>query len=78
VFEDIFYDNRDDAEQVLGRLMETVAEFDVATLGDLYSMVGLTTNYTHESYGWDDLSGCTVHYSTNGYVIDLPDVIYLN
>lgn len=77
VFEDIFFDQRDDAEMVLGRMMELTAEYGWATIGDLYSLVGMSANYTHERYGWDDLRRCRIQFTTEGYVIDLPEPDYL-
>lgn len=77
IFEDIFFDERHDAENTLGRMMELTAEYGWATIGDLYSLVGLSSNYTHERYGWDDLRRCRIQFTTEGYVIDLPDPEYL-
>ena len=77
VFEDVFFDNRNDAEAVLGRMMELIADYGWATVGDLYSLVGLSTNYTHERYAWDDLRQCRVQYTTEGYVIDFPEAEYV-
>lgn len=76
VFEDIFFDERQEAEQVLGRMMEFVHEYGQATVGDLYNMCGLSPNYIHENWEWHDLHRCRVQYSTNGYVIDFPDPVY--
>lgn len=78
VFEDVFFQDRKDAELVLGRLMERIADYGVASVGDLYSLVGLSTNYTHERYGWVDLSGVGIQFTTEGYIIGLPEVIYLD
>lgn len=79
VMDDIFFDNRQDAKNVLGRLMELIADrnYNIATVGDLYSIIGLSTNYTQERYGWDDLAGVKVLHTTQGYVIDFPEPIYL-
>jgi hypothetical protein len=77
MFEDVLYDTREDAELVLGRLLELIAEYDQATIGDLYSLVGLQSNYTHERYGWFDLSRSRVHFTSDGYLIDLPEPEHL-
>ncbi len=73
VFEDIFFEHRDEAELVLGRMMELIAEYGRVTIGDLYQMCGLASNYTHERYEWNDLRGCRVQYTTEGYLIDFPE-----
>lgn len=77
-YEDIFFDKREDAMSVLGRMMELVAEYGTASIGDLYSLVGLASNYTHQRWGWDDLNRCKIHYTSDGYVIDFPEPGYFN
>lgn len=78
VFDNVFYEHREDANRVLGRMMERVAEYGFVTIGDLESLSGLATNYTHEDWGWDDLSGTRVRFNREGYVIDFPEPIYLD
>ncbi len=78
VFEDVFFEDRNEAQLVLGRMMELIADYGMATVGDLYSLVGLGTNITHEGWGWDDLSRTRVHYSSEGYVVDFPEPEYFN
>ena len=78
VFEDVFFANREEAQLVLGRMMELVAEYGMATIGDLHSLVGLAQNITHEGWGWDNLSGVRVQFSSEGYVIDFPEPVYFN
>lgn len=77
VFEDVYFDNRRDAEMVLGRLMEYVVEYGWATVGDLYHLVGLSSDTVHQDWGWTELVGIRVQYTTEGYIIDLPDPVYL-
>ena len=78
VFEDVFFDYRDDAQIVLAGMLERIAEYGQTTIGDLYSMVGMGTNYTNESWGWDNLSGVHVQHTSEGYLIDFPEPVYLN
>ena len=37
LFEDIYFEHREDAQTTLGRMMERIAEYGKATIGDLYS-----------------------------------------
>lgn len=75
--EDIFFENRPDAENTLGQLIELIAKYEHATVGDLYSLCGLTTSHTDERYGWDSLSRVRIKNTPDGYLIDLPDPDYL-
>lgn len=77
VFEDVYFDERPDAELVLGRMMERIVDYELATIGDLYTMVGITSYITHERWGWRDLRHCRVIYTTEGYIIDFPDPEHL-
>ena len=77
IFEDVFFDNREDAGLVLGKMMERTAEYGVATVGDLNNLVGLNSNPTYERYGWEDLRGTRVHYTSEGYLIGFPEPEYL-
>lgn len=78
VFDPIFFEHRGDAQLVLGRMMEYVAEYGVATVLDLHSLAGLATNVTQQGWGWDDLSGTKVHFSSEGYVVNFPEPEYYN
>lgn len=79
LFDDIFFDHRREAELVLGKMMELVSEYGWVSIGDYYSLVGKTSNsYTHERYGWDDLRHTRIHFSSEGYLIALPDPDSLN
>lgn len=78
VIQDLYFDYRDDAQLVLGALHDSIQEYGRVTVGDYYALAGKTTNYTHQSWGWDDLSGVNIHSSPDGYVIGLPDPVYFN
>lgn len=77
IFEDVFFDNREDARLVLGKMIERTAEYGAATVGDLNNLVGLNSNATYERYGWVDLQGTRVHYTSEGYLIGFPEPEYL-
>ena len=77
VFEDVYYPTRQEAEAVLGRMMELAVEYGGATIGDLYTLSGITQNITHEDWGWVDLQGVRPQATSHGYVILFPDPVYL-
>ncbi len=77
IFDDVFFDNREDARLVLGKMIERTAEYGAATVGDLNNLVGLNSNPTYERYGWVDLRGTRVHYTSEGYLIGFPEPEYL-
>lgn len=78
VYDDIVFDSRDVAEEVLGQMLATIAEYGSVTVGDLHNLCGLDYNHTYENYGWSSLRGTRVIRSRHGgeYLIDFPDAEY--
>lgn len=71
-YDDIVFDDRGDAEEVLCRMEELIDRFQVVSIADLYDMAGLPGNYTDNKYGWTDLRDARVERVHDGYVIRLP------
>jgi hypothetical protein len=79
--EDIIVDNRDDANDIVSQLIDLVERFDVATVPDLYAMIGKTPSFTDEKYGWvdvDDLRRVEIRRLRDGWLIDLPRPEFLD
>lgn len=78
-YQDVIFDNLDDAHHVLGQLQACIADYGIATLGDFYARAGIgSTNYTHQRYGWTDLTGVRVETYHDGHVIAFPDIQFFN
>ncbi len=71
-YDDIIFDDRGDAEEVLCRMEELIDRFQVVSVADLFDMAGLSCNYTDNKYGWTDLRDARVERVHDGYVIRLP------
>lgn len=71
-FEEILITERGEAEEVIDRLSNLVDDYGLATVTDLYDLVGLTSNYTDQRWGWTDLSTASVRSVRGGYLLDLP------
>lgn len=71
-FDEIILETRGEAEEVLSHLVDLTLDYDVATVADLYDLVGITSNFTDNKYGWTDLGRASVSRVRGGYVIDLP------
>ena len=70
--ESIIFATRSEAEDVLNHLIGICDQYDVATVGDLYGMAGISQSYTDENWGWRDLRSGRAVRSRNGYILDLP------
>lgn len=71
-FDEIVLPTRVEAEEVIERLYDLVSKYDIATVADLYSLVGIKPQYTDEKWGWTDLRGLGATRIRNGYLIDIP------
>lgn len=73
-FDDIIFDYKEDAEEVLDRLADLIDEYQMATVGDLYDLVGKTSSYTDQKWGWYNISTARVVRCRDGYSLRLPRI----
>ena len=75
-YNNIFLDNRADAEEVLMKMDELIYLYGVVSIRDFYDLVGKTGDYTDEKYGWTDIrSASIIRTYDNRYKIKLPRVL---
>lgn len=77
-YDDVIFDRRGEAEDVLERMEELVDSYQMASVADLYDLVGITGKYTDNKYGWYDLHEARVVNTRDGYKIKLPKARPLN
>lgn len=71
--DDIIFETYGDAALVLEQLEAAIANYDVASVADLYDLAGVTCpNYTANKYGWSDLRRAKVIHTREGYMLQLP------
>jgi len=71
-FDDIVLESRGEAEEVLSHLVDFCYDYGQATVADFYDLVGVTSSFTDNKYGWTDLKGATVRSVRGGFLINLP------
>lgn len=71
-FDEIILETRVEAEEVVDRLFDLVSRYEMATVADLYDLVGVSGSYTDDKWGWTDIRGAGVTRVRNGYLLDLP------
>jgi hypothetical protein len=72
-FEQIIMPSRADAEAVLTGLFDILEQYNEVKVLDLYELIGYSSNFTDDRYGWTDLRGSSVHRTRQGgYVLELP------
>ena len=77
-YDDIILDNRGEAEEVLIRMDELIDTYGIASVADLYDLVGISGDYTDNKYGWTSLRSAQVVRVKDGYLLKLPRVLPLN
>lgn len=77
-FDDIILESRGEAEEVLSHLVDLTEDYGMASVADLYDLVGVTSNFTDNKYGWDNLSSARVVPVRGGYLLELPRPIVLD
>ena len=74
-YDDITFDNRGEAEEVLMRMSELIDTYGVVSVADLYDLVGVTGSYTDNKYGWTNVRNAEVIRVRDGYMLKLPKVL---
>lgn len=74
-YDDIILDSRSEAEEVLERMRELIETYNVASVADLYDLVGISTNHTDNKYGWTNLRNADVQPTRDGWVLRLPKAL---
>ncbi len=71
-FDEIILETRGEAEEVLSHLVDLTVDYHQATVADLYDLVGISSNFTDNKYGWTDLRTANISRVRGGYLINLP------
>jgi hypothetical protein len=71
-FSEIILSSRGEAENVIDRLGDLIENYDVATVNDLYDLVGITGSFTDDKWGWADIRGASATRVREGYLLNLP------
>lgn len=71
------FSDRGEAECVLLELKNSLKTYDKVSVGEVFELCGLSTDWTSHNYGWTTarggLDGTRVRTSTKGWRIDFPD-----
>lgn len=64
---------RDEAEDVIRSLYDSIERYEMVSVGDLHQMLGLATEYTDFKWGWFELGRAHSRQVPEGYLIVLPE-----
>ena len=71
-YDDLEFDSRGEADAVLTGMLETIDQYGVVSVADMYDMADVTAPYTGKRYGWTSLRNAEVVRVRNAYIIKLP------
>lgn len=74
-YDDIVLETRGEAEEVLDSLCDLIETYQIASVADLYDLVGITCEYTDNKYGWTNLRNADVVRVRDGYMLRLPKAL---
>ena len=77
-YQDVIFSSRGDAEEVLSQMIDAIGTYNCVSVADFYDLVGMTSNYTDNKYGWYDMRSAYVQAVNGGYIIRLPKPVVLN
>src|SRR5688572_21378230 len=72
--DDIVFETRVAAQRVLEQMYETLEEYHLVSVADLYTMLDWTSRSTHtdQKWGWESLQGSDIQITRGGYLLILP------
>lgn len=71
-FEDVVLATRTEAESVLSRMYDLIENYNIVTVAEFYSLVGISAEFTDENWGWRDLRSANIQHIRDGFRINLP------
>lgn len=77
-FGEILLSTRVEADTVLERMGDLIENYGMASVSDLYSLLGMTAEYTDHKWGWVEFRGMDHSRVRDGYVLDLPRPVALD
>lgn len=71
---EIFFKRGDDADDVLSALCDELEEYESVSVATFFDIAGINgATWTHNKWGWTDLSKAYCTHTRDGYMIVFPD-----
>lgn len=71
---ELIISSKEEAEKVIEMMAEIIDQYQVASVADLYDLVGLPSSYVDNNWGWSYLTSVEIRQVREGWLIDLPAV----
>lgn len=73
----IIFRTKSEAERVLRGLEDQISQYRVASVADLYELLGEDCPWTATDYGWTSLATARIDFVSEGYHLKLPPVMMI-
>jgi len=73
-FQDVIVATKEDADNVIERLVDVVDMYEVVSVADLYDLLGLPSSHIDNKWGWTHLSNIESRQVREGWKISFPPV----
>lgn len=73
-FDNIIFPTRQGAERALTAMIETIENYGVFAVADLYELVNLRGSWADDKFGWFNVNGADIVPVRNGFILELPPV----
>lgn len=70
--EDLILSSREEAADVLEKMIDIIDVYEVVSVADLNKLLGLPGVYTDNNWGWAYLGGVQIRQVREGFIIDFP------
>jgi hypothetical protein len=80
--DDLLFATHVEAETVLDRMYDLLRDYETISVADLNSLIGRSSSYTDQKWGWTSLQGSRIFRNlgghNRGYILELPRVISID
>lgn len=80
--DDLLFATMIEAETTLDRMYDMLRDYETVSVADLNSLIGRSSSYTDQKWGWTNLQGSRIYKNlggrNRGYVLELPRVVAID
>ena len=66
---EIIFDSRSDANDVIDRMSDLIDQYGQASLADLNALIGASSNFIDDNWGWTDMGSFNVRQVRDGFLL---------
>lgn len=75
---EVILDSRGEAEEVLTQMEACIDTYGTVTVADMFDLIGVSSQYTDQKYGWTNLRNAKIVRVRDGYLLDMPKALPIN